>query len=156
MTAMTADTGQRQSSRARAVEPPADAPTREACSFGAALHQTHQNYAADLAERLKKAGHSDLTLPQLVVMAAIKAHPGGSQTDLVGLTGIDRSTLADVVRRMQKKGLLQRRRTKEDARAYAVRLTDRGAALLPEAVKAMKAADAAMRAQILDWLRQHA
>jgi DNA-binding MarR family transcriptional regulator len=89
-------------------------------------------------------------------MAAIKAHPGGSQTDLVGLTGIDRSTLADVVRRMQKKGLLQRRRTKEDARAYAVRLTDRGAALLPEAVKAMKAADAAMRAQILDWLRQHA
>jgi hypothetical protein len=49
MTAMTADTGQRQSSRARAVEPPADAPTREACSFGAALHQTHQNYAAPIS-----------------------------------------------------------------------------------------------------------
>ena len=27
---------------------------------------------------------------------------------------------------MQRKGLLQRRRTKEDARAYAVKLTDEG------------------------------
>jgi DNA-binding MarR family transcriptional regulator len=35
---------------------------------------------------------------------------------------------------MLKKGLLQRRRTKEDARAYAVKLTDEG-------WKALKAAD---------------
>jgi DNA-binding MarR family transcriptional regulator len=34
--------------------------------------------------------------------------------------------LADIVRRMLKKGLLQRRRTKEDARAYAVKLTEEG------------------------------
>ncbi|MFZ1102753.1 MAG: helix-turn-helix domain-containing protein, partial [Hyphomicrobiaceae bacterium] len=39
-------------------------------------------------------------------------------------TGIDRSTLADIVRRLTRKGLLQRCRTNEDARAYAVRLTD--------------------------------
>ena len=37
-----------------------------------------------------------------------------------------RRQLADIVRRMQRKGLLQRRRTKEDARAYAVKLTDEG------------------------------
>ncbi|MEQ1712378.1 MAG: MarR family winged helix-turn-helix transcriptional regulator, partial [Hyphomicrobium sp.] len=49
-----------------------------------------------------------------------------SQTNLVDKTGIDRSTLADIVRRMLKKGLLQRRRTKEDARAYAVKLTEEG------------------------------
>jgi len=49
-----------------------------------------------------------------------------SQTHLVEKTGVDRSTLADIVRRMLKKGLLQRRRTKDDARAYAVRLTEEG------------------------------
>jgi DNA-binding MarR family transcriptional regulator len=48
----------------------------------------------------------------------------------VDRTGIDRSTLADIVRRMQRKGLLQRRRTKEDARAYAVKLTDEGRKVL--------------------------
>jgi MarR family transcriptional regulator, temperature-dependent positive regulator of motility len=34
------------------------------------------------------------------------------------------------VRRLQRKGLLQRRRTKEDARAYAVKLTDEGRRVL--------------------------
>jgi DNA-binding MarR family transcriptional regulator len=38
------------------------------------------------------------------------------------------------VRRMLKKGLLQRRRTKEDARAYSVKLTEEG-------WKVLKAAD---------------
>jgi MarR family transcriptional regulator, temperature-dependent positive regulator of motility len=53
-----------------------------------------------------------------------------NQTQLVERTGIDRSTLADVVRRMLKKGLLQRRRTRDDARAYAVKLTGEGAKIL--------------------------
>ena len=36
----------------------------------------------------------------------------------------------DIVSRMLKKGLLQRRRTKEDARAYAVKLTEEGRRIL--------------------------
>lgn len=71
-------------------------------------------------------GASDLTPRQYAVLITVSQNEGLSQTDLVGQTGVDRSTLADIVRRMLKKGLLQRRRTKEDARAYAVRLTDEG------------------------------
>ena len=56
-----------------------------------------------------------------------------SQTNLVEMTGIDRSTLADIIRRMLKKGLVQRRRTKEDARAYAVKLTEEGRRILQSA-----------------------
>jgi MarR family transcriptional regulator, temperature-dependent positive regulator of motility len=37
------------------------------------------------------------------------------------------------VRRLLKKGLLQRRRTKDDARAYAVKLTEEGARVLKSA-----------------------
>ena len=72
----------------------------------------------------------DLTPRQLAVLMTVAQNEGLSQTGLVDRTGIDRSTLADIVRRMQRKGLLQRRRTKEDARAYAVRLTDEGRRVL--------------------------
>lgn len=68
----------------------------------------------------------NLTPRQFAVLHTVAQNEGLSQTDLVQRTGIDRSTLADIIRRMLKKGLLQRRRTKEDARAYAVRLTDEG------------------------------
>ena len=79
-------------------------------------------------------GVGDLTPRQYAVLVAVSQNEGVSQTHLVDKTGVDRSTLADIVRRMLKKGLLQRRRTKEDARAYAVKLTDEG-------WKALKAAD---------------
>jgi DNA-binding MarR family transcriptional regulator len=67
-----------------------------------------------------------LTPRQLAVLTTVAQNEGLSQTGIVERTGIDRSTLADIVRRMQRKGLLQRRRTKEDLRAYAVKLTDTG------------------------------
>ena len=71
-------------------------------------------------------GSGDITPRQFAVLVTVSQNEGLSQTHLVERTGIDRSTLADVVRRMLKKGLLQRRRTREDARAYAVKLTDEG------------------------------
>ena len=42
---------------------------------------------------------------------------------------------------MQRKGLLQRRRTKEDARAYAVKLTDEGRRMLRSAEPLAKRVD---------------
>jgi DNA-binding MarR family transcriptional regulator len=60
----------------------------------------------------------------------VAENEGTSQTGLTERTGIDRSTLADLVRRLHGKRLLQRRRTKEDARTYAVKLTDEGRRVL--------------------------
>ena len=73
---------------------------------------------------------SELTPRQFAVLTTVATNEGISQTGLVERTGIDRSTLADIVRRMLKKGLLQRRRTRDDARAYAVKLTDEGKRIL--------------------------
>lgn len=90
------------------------------------LHLLHRagQCAADLF--VAEMGESDLTPRQFAVLLSVSKQEGLSQTDLVAATGIDRSTLADIVRRMLKKGLLQRRRTREDARAYAVKLTEEG------------------------------
>jgi MarR family transcriptional regulator, temperature-dependent positive regulator of motility len=81
----------------------------------------------------EEAGKSGLTHRQFTVLAAVDAHDGKSQTELVKLTGIDRSTLADMVARLMAQGLVQRRRTKEDARTNAVRLTPQGKKLLKTA-----------------------
>lgn len=83
----------------------------------------------------------DLTPRQFAVLLTVSQNEGLSQTDLVLLTGIDRSTLADIARRMLKKGLLQRRRTREDARAYAVTLTDEGLRILSAARPKVAAVD---------------
>lgn len=86
-------------------------------------------------------GDSDLTPRQFAVLLSVSLNEGLSQTDLVEQTGVDRSTLADIVRRMLKKGLLQRRRTKEDARAYAVKLTEEGWRVLKAAEPVVKRVD---------------
>lgn len=93
---------------------------------GSPLHLLHRagQCAGDIFQAEMTTG--DVTPRQLAVLVTVANNEGLSQTQLVDRTGIDRSTLADIVRRMMKKGLLQRRRTKEDARAYAVRLTEDG------------------------------
>lgn len=99
---------------------------------GSALHLLHRagQCAGDIFHSEMASG--DLTPRQFAVLVAVSQNEGLSQTSLVRMTGIDRSTLADIVRRMLRKNLLQRRRTKDDARAYSVKLTDEGWATLRE------------------------
>src|ERR1700682_3369607 len=74
--------------------------------------------------------HAEIRDGDLTLLVTVAENEGLSQTGIVERTGIDRSTLADIVRRLSKKGLLQRRRTKDDARTYAVKLTGEGEKLL--------------------------
>ncbi len=67
------------------------------------------------------------------MLATVGDNEGLSQTAIVLRTNIDRSTTADIVKRLKRKGLLQRHRTKEDARAYAVTLTEEGRRVLRSA-----------------------
>ncbi|MCC6917927.1 MAG: winged helix-turn-helix transcriptional regulator [Alphaproteobacteria bacterium] len=91
---------------------------------------------------------SDLTPRQLTVLIAADAQDGASQTALVTATGIDRSTLADIVARMIQRDLLARRRTEADARANAVRVTAKGNRALKNALGAMKKVEKRLLAKI--------
>jgi DNA-binding MarR family transcriptional regulator len=77
-----------------------------------------------------EVGKSGLTQRQYTVLLAVDQNEGISQTQLVKLTGIDRSTLADLVARLLAQGYLQRRRTKDDARTNSVRITASGKRML--------------------------
>jgi DNA-binding MarR family transcriptional regulator len=97
---------------------------------GSVTHLIHraEQCAGDMFARIAPAGV--VTPRQYAILDAIAENPGISQTGLVDRTGIDRSTLADIVRRMLDKGLVQRERTVADARAYAVKLTRKGTSTL--------------------------
>jgi DNA-binding MarR family transcriptional regulator len=94
------------------------------------LHRAGQ-CAGDIFQAEMSSG--ELTPRQYAVLVTVAHNEGLSQTNLVDRTGIDRSTLADIIRRMLKKGLILRKRTKEDARAYAVRLSEEGWRVLKSA-----------------------
>lgn len=95
-----------------------------------AIHLLHR--AGQCADELfaLNVGDAQLTPRQFAVLSSVAASEEPSQTTLVELTGIDRSTLADIVRRLVERGLLSRRRTRSDARMYAVRLTQEGSLAL--------------------------
>lgn len=79
---------------------------------------------------------------QYAVLAAAAAEPGLTQAALVRATGIDRSTLAEMVARMASLGHLERDRSAQDGRAKTVRLSAQGEALLTAAAPLAEAADA--------------
>jgi DNA-binding MarR family transcriptional regulator len=87
---------------------------------------------------------SDVTLRQFALLTAISARAGQNQTELVNATGIDRSTLADMIMRMEERGLLARGRSSEDGRAKSVTLTASGRAALNAAMPRARAADEAI------------
>lgn len=99
--------------------------------------------AGQAAEALhdREIGALGLTARQNTVLQYISANPDASQTDICNKTGIDRSTLADMVRRLVKKGLVVRRRTRTDARRYALRPTPEGTSALAAARKATRKTD---------------
>lgn len=99
-----------------------------------------QQYAHDLYA--KEVGASGPTPRQFEVLHTVAQNEGLSQTDLVRATGIDRSTLADMIARMIKKGHLSRQRTKADARANAVSITASGKRVLQGASSAVNRAEA--------------
>lgn len=104
-------------------------------------HLMHRVLQLALDIYTEETGSGGLTQRQFAVLEAVSQKSGLTQTDLVRATGIDRSTLADLVSRMTTKGLLDREQSTIDARAKAVRLAPAGLAALEAARPKVEAAD---------------
>jgi DNA-binding MarR family transcriptional regulator len=101
-----------------------------------------QQFYSELYAR--EPGSRELTKQQFTVLAALEHNEGVSQTALVEMTGIDRSTLAEMVRRMLERELLSRERTEDDMRANAVAITQLGRKALRAARSASDRAERAL------------
>ncbi|RZJ28114.1 MAG: MarR family transcriptional regulator, partial [Brevundimonas sp.] len=116
-------------------------PKRGGALAASPSHLIHRALQLALDIYAEETGADGLTQRQFAVLEAVSHKAGLTQTDLVRATGIDRSTLADLVARMTTKGLLDREKSTLDARAKAVRLSAAGEAALEAARPRVEAAD---------------
>ena len=100
------------------------------------LHRASQRADGLFARQVRP---SDLTPRQFVVLQAVADKNGLSQTDIMAVTGIDRSSTAALVRTLVTNGGLKRRRTRRDARVYAVQSS--GRQMLETGMSATRAAE---------------
>lgn len=90
-----------------------------------------------LARRLQQAHHllwttmvsEETTSPQFAVLNTLVAEPGLDQRTVGERVGLDRSTIAEVVGRLLRRGLLDKVRAPSDGRRSQLRVTDEGARL---------------------------
>jgi len=98
-------------------------------SLGFLLAKTHQYFSSFFKEKLNKYS---LTPPQFAMLAFLWKRDGLSQIQLGNCMNTDRTTISGIVDRLEKDGLVTRRRDPEDRRTYLINLTPRAFALQDE------------------------
>jgi DNA-binding MarR family transcriptional regulator len=95
-----------------------------------------------------------LTPVQYAALVAIREHAGLDATRLSALVAFDRSTVGDVLERLEQKGLILRQPSPQDRRVKLLFPTPRGRKLLTEVMPAMERAQARMLAPLMPGDRQ--
>jgi DNA-binding MarR family transcriptional regulator len=96
---------------------------------GFLIRRLHQIHAALF---MQECAAFKVTPVQYSLMTAIAEQPGLEQARLAHEIGVDRTTLANVVARLEARGLLRRTTTKTDRRLKRVNLTANGKRLLEQ------------------------
>ena len=86
----------------------------------------------------------DLTPVQYAALVTIHTHPGIDATRLSAVIAFDRSTLGNVIERLEAKKLIERKPSPEDKRVKLLYLTRAGAALLRDITPAVDRAQVRM------------
>ncbi len=108
-----------------------DTPLTQASAFpGNLLRRCHQ---ISVAIFLKQCQALELTQLQYIILSALEERGTLEQSRIGRLTALDRNTTAVVVRKLEERGLVTRRRNERDRRALLVSLTEEGRALRRQA-----------------------
>lgn len=89
---------------------------------GFLARRLHQAYTAAWGRHVDTV----LTGPQYSVLATIAEHPAADQGSLAASVALDRSTMADVCRRLEQRGLIERATAPSDGRRKLLDLTASG------------------------------
>lgn len=88
---------------------------------------------------MDQAGKFDMTPVQYAAIFAIGNHPGIDQTALCNVIALDRSTIGDVVTRLEKKKLIKRLHGPADRRTKSLYVTAAGRRLVRDIESAVEA-----------------
>jgi DNA-binding MarR family transcriptional regulator len=86
----------------------------------------------------------DLTPVQYAGLVAIRTHPGIDATRLSAVIAFDRSTLGNVIERLESKAWVERKPSRDDRRVKLLYLTKAGEALLRNVIPSVDRAQARM------------
>lgn len=95
---------------------------------GFLVRRLHQAYSAAWLRHVDTA----LTGPQFAVMTAVQSYPRIDQGSLAATVALDRSTMADVCRRLEDRALIRRDTAPADGRRKLLTLTTQGETVLAE------------------------
>ena len=98
------------------------------------LHQIHY------ALFFEKCAGFDITPVQYGLLTTLSVNPDLDQNSLARELGIDRTNVADVLNRLARRGLLERRRSPDDGRMVLARLTRAGERLTRKMYRPMRRA----------------
>jgi MarR family transcriptional regulator, lower aerobic nicotinate degradation pathway regulator len=102
---------------------------------GHLIRRVQQISSALFAE---ECGNFDLTSVQYAALVAIRANPQVDATRLSALIAFDRSTLGDVLERLEAKGWVLRSASPSDKRVKLLRLSPEGARVLQRVEPAVR------------------
>ena len=80
----------------------------------------------------RSAGAAEISPPQLGALILIEANPGISQSAIAGALRFDRSTLVQIIDRLEERGFVVREVSAHDRRSHALKLTPEGSTALAE------------------------
>lgn len=89
-------------------------------SLGFVVNRAARAFAAALSARLPDG----MTSAQMAVLADIRRYPGSAQRDVCERTGADAATMAELLRRLEKRGMVVRQRDERDARRFQLSVAD--------------------------------
>lgn len=115
------------------------------------MYRAHQLARANANEAARPTG---IELQHAGVLTTVQAGRIRSQRELGAALGIDKSTLVRIVDDLERRDLVQRRRTPNDRRAYEVVITEEGERRLQEAGDLFRGAMLALL-EVLDPREQH-
>lgn len=116
---------------------------------GFALWRDAMAWQREVNRALRTSG---LTHTQVLVLSALDSASKGvegaiSQSTIAREAGLDKVTVSAVVRALEARGLVDRSITSEDARAWRVIVTRKGALALAAAVRLVEEASTVLRAR---------
>jgi DNA-binding MarR family transcriptional regulator len=110
---------------------------------------------------MEEVAPARITPRQFAILATLERVPGLTQTELVAETGIDRSTVGDMIDRLVRRGLVRRQRSGSDQRANTLVILPAGKSMLRAArpavdrvqLRILAPLSPAMRRHVMDGLR---
>ncbi|MCG7409795.1 MarR family transcriptional regulator [Paenibacillus sp. ACRRX] len=99
--------------------------------FGYLLAQTYRQVSMELSARIRPY---DITREQWAVLSRLIDENGITQVELAERCDKDQPTVTRIIQHLVRKGFIQRMQSARDKRAYEIRLTAAGEALIEQLI----------------------